>query len=130
MKTITLGFACALALLPAAACAQQNGALSPEHQAARDIFKELIEINTTDTPAGNVTTAAEAMAARFRAAGFPPEDLQVLGPLPNKKNLVVRLRGTGKAKPILFIGHLDVVEALRQDWSMDPFKFNEVDGFF
>jgi acetylornithine deacetylase/succinyl-diaminopimelate desuccinylase-like protein len=130
MKTITLGLACALALLPVAACAQQNGALSPEHQAARDIFKELIEINTTDTPAGNVTTAAEAMAARFRAAGFPPEDLQVLGPLPNKKNLVVRLRGTGKAKPILFIGHIDVVEALRQDWSMDPFKFNEVDGFF
>jgi acetylornithine deacetylase/succinyl-diaminopimelate desuccinylase-like protein len=130
MKTITLGLACVLALLPAAACAQQNGALSPEHQAARDIFKELIEINTTDTPSGNVTRAAEAMAARFRAAGFPPEDLQVLGPLPNKKNLVVRLRGTGKAKPILFIGHLDVVEALRQDWSMDPFKFNEVDGFF
>jgi acetylornithine deacetylase/succinyl-diaminopimelate desuccinylase-like protein len=130
MKTITLGFACALALLPAAVYGQQNGALSPEHQAARDIFKELIEINTTDTPAGNVTTAAEAMAARFRAAGFPAEDIQVLGPLPNKKNLVVRLRGTGKAKPILFIGHLDVVEALRQDWSMDPFKFNEVDGFF
>jgi acetylornithine deacetylase/succinyl-diaminopimelate desuccinylase-like protein len=130
MKTISLGLACALALLTAAARAQQNGALSPEHQAARDIFKELIEINTTDTPAGNVTTAAEAMAARFRAAGFPPEDIQVLGPLPNKKNLVVRLRGTGKAKPILFIGHLDVVEALRPDWSMDPFKFNEVDGFF
>jgi acetylornithine deacetylase/succinyl-diaminopimelate desuccinylase-like protein len=130
MKTIALGFAFALALLPVAACAQQNGSLSPEHQAARDIFKELIEINTTDTPAGNVTTAAEAMAARFRTAGFPPEDIQVLGPLPNKKNLVVRLRGTGKAKPILFIGHLDVVEALRQDWSMDPFKFNEVDGFF
>ena len=131
MKTITLGFACAVVLLlPVAFCAQQNGALTPDHQAARDIFKELIEINTTDTPTGNVTTAAEAMAARFRATGFPAEDIQVLGPLANKKNLVVRLRGTGKAKPILFIGHLDVVEALRQDWSMDPFKFNEVEGFF
>src|SRR5215471_19255495 len=100
-------------LIMAVSCAfaQQNG-LTPEHQLARDIFKELIEINTTDTPAGNVTTAAEAMAARFRAAGFPSEDIQLLGPLPNKKNLVVHLRGTGKAKPILFIGHLDVVEAL------------------
>jgi len=56
----------------------------------------------------------------------------VLGPLPNKKNLVVRLHGHGHgpAKPILFIGHLDVVQALRQDWSMDPFKFTEADGFF
>jgi acetylornithine deacetylase/succinyl-diaminopimelate desuccinylase-like protein len=70
------------------------------------------------------------MAARFRAAGFPAEDIQVLGPLPNKKNLIVRLHGRGQGKPILFICHLDVVQAMRQDWSMDPFKFNEVDGFF
>ncbi|HKD12992.1 MAG TPA: M20/M25/M40 family metallo-hydrolase [Candidatus Angelobacter sp.] len=111
------------------ACAQQT-ALTPEHQIAHDIFKELIEINTTDTPAGNVTTAAEAMAARFRAAGFPAEDINVIGALPNKKNLVIRLHGRGQGKPILFLGHLDVVEALRKDWSMDPFKLNEVDGFF
>src|SRR5947199_3654123 len=97
--------------------------LTPTQQLARDIFKELIEINTTDTPAGNVTTAAEAMAARFRTAGFPEEDIKVIGPLPNKKNLVVRLHGQGQrqARPILFLGHLDVVQALRQDWSMDPF---------
>src|SRR6476620_6017441 len=130
MNKLFLARMCVLAVLFSGAAFPQQTTLTPEHQVARDIFKELIEINTTDTPAGNVTTAAEAMAARFRAAGFPPEDLQVLGPLPNKKNLVVRLRGTGKAKPILFIGHIDVVEALRQDWSMDPFKFNEVDGFF
>jgi acetylornithine deacetylase/succinyl-diaminopimelate desuccinylase-like protein len=115
-------------------CPAQQPALTPEHQIARDIFKELIEINTTDTPAGNVSTAAEAMAARFRAAGFAAEDISVLGPLPNKKNLVVRLHGTGtsQAKPILFLAHLDVVQALRQDWSMnlDPFKLNELDGFF
>jgi len=121
---------CALALLGGAALAQTQTALSPEHQAARDIFKQLIEINTTDTPAGNVTAAAEAMAERFRAAGFPAEDIHVDGPLPNKKNLVVRIHGRGQGKPILFLAHLDVVEALRQDWSMDPFKFNEVDGFF
>lgn len=108
----------------------QQAPLSPEHQAAHDIFKELIEINTTDTPAGNVTTAAEAMAAHFRAAGFPAADINVIGPLPNKKNLVVRLRGRGQGKPILFLAHLDVVEALRKDWTMDPFKLNEVDGFF
>jgi acetylornithine deacetylase/succinyl-diaminopimelate desuccinylase-like protein len=119
------------ALLPISVASQpQPAALTPEHHLAHDIFKELIEINTTDTPAGNVTTAAEALAARFRAAGFPEQDVQVLGPLPNKKNLVVRLHGRGSARPILFIGHLDVVQALRLDWSMDPFKFNQVDGFF
>jgi acetylornithine deacetylase/succinyl-diaminopimelate desuccinylase-like protein len=122
--------ACVLTLFSAAVLAQPQSALTPEHQAARDIFKQLIEINTTDSPAGNVTAAAEAMAARFRAAGFPPEDIHVDGPLPNKKNLVVRLHGRGGTKPILFLAHLDVVEALRQDWSMDPFKFNEVGGFF
>lgn len=128
-------FTCASALVllffATATAVSQQGPLTPEHQIARDIFKELIEINTTDTPTGNVTTAAEAMAARFRAAGFAPEDIHVLGPLPNKKNLVVRLHGRAHtAKAILFIAHLDVVQALRQDWSMDPFKLNEVDGFF
>ena len=125
-----LALICPMALLCGGGLAQPQTALSPEHQAARDIFKQLIEINTTDTPAGNVTTAAEAMTERFRAAGFPTEDIHLDGPKPNKKNLVVRLHGRGAGKPILFIAHLDVVEALRQDWSMDPFKFNEVDGFF
>jgi len=121
---------CAVAFLCGISFAQTQTALSPEHQAAHDIFKQLIEINTTDTPAGNVTAAAEAMAERFRATGFTAEDIHVDGPKTNKKNLVVRLHGRGAGKPILFIAHLDVVEALRQDWSMDPFKFNEVDGFF
>lgn len=103
--------------------------LDSTNQLARDIFKQLIEINTTDS-VGNVTTAAEAMAQRLRAAGFSENDLHVAGPNDRKKNLVVRLRGTGKRKPILFIGHLDVVEALRSDWSMDPFEFIEKDGFF
>src|ERR1051326_6019811 len=100
--------------------------LSPTHQFARDVFQQLIEINTTDTPDGNVTAAAEAMAARFRTAGFAESDIKVLGPVPNKGNLIVRLRGRGKDRPILFIGHLDVVQALPQDWSMDPFKLHEV----
>jgi acetylornithine deacetylase/succinyl-diaminopimelate desuccinylase-like protein len=98
-------------------------------QLARDIFKQLIEINTTDS-VGNVTTAAEAMAKRLRDTGFAESDIHVAGPNERKKNLVVRLRGSGKRKPVLFIGHLDVVEALRKDWTTDPFEFLEKDGYF
>ncbi len=112
-----------------AGAGQQSVTSSPERLLARDIFKELIEINTTDS-AGNTTTAAEAMAVRLRAAGFAPEDVQVLGPNPRKGNLVARLRGTGKRRPILLLAHLDVVEARREDWSTDPFKFTERDGYF
>src|SRR5258708_14423305 len=135
MKNTSLAVLCTFVImLTLAALGQEQSKgqnnLAPERQLARDIFKELIEINTTDTPAGNVTTAAEAMAARFRASGFPQEDIQVLGPVANKKNLVVRFHGRVAGKPILFLAHLDVVQALRQDWSMDPFKLNEVDGYF
>ena len=98
-------------------------------QLALDMFKQLVEINTTDS-AGNVTTASEAMAKRFRDAGFPESDIHVLGPNERKKNLVVRLHGSGKHKPVLLIGHLDVVEARREDWTTDPFRFVEKDGFF
>ena len=96
---------------------------------ARDIFKQLIEINTTDS-VGNVTTAAEAMATRLREAGYAEKDLVLAGPNEVKKNLVVRLHGTGNRKPVLFIGHLDVVEARREDWTTDPFQFVEKDGYF
>src|SRR6267142_2426864 len=97
-------------------------------QLAHDIFKQLIEINTTDS-VGNVTTAAEAMAKRLRDGGFAEGDIKVAGPSERKKNLVARFRGTGRRKPILFIGHLDVVEALRADWTTDPFEFIEKDGY-
>ncbi len=98
-------------------------------QLARDIFKQLIEINTTDS-AGSTTVAAEAMAQRLRDAGFPANDAQVLGPNPRKGNLVARLHGTGARRPILLLGHLDVVEARREEWSVDPFQFLERDGYF
>src|SRR5436190_16318372 len=98
-------------------------------QLAHDIFKQLIEINTTDS-VGNVTTASQAMAQRFRDAGFPESDIQLLGPNDRKKNLVVRVHGSGKKKPLLLIGHLDVVEARREDWTTDPFQFVEKDGYF
>jgi acetylornithine deacetylase/succinyl-diaminopimelate desuccinylase-like protein len=95
---------------------------------ARDIFKELIEINTTSGYGS--TKAAEAMAGRLRSAGFPEADIKVIGADDQHKNLVFRYHGQGKLKPVLFICHLDVVEALRQDWSEDPFTFVEKDGFF
>jgi acetylornithine deacetylase/succinyl-diaminopimelate desuccinylase-like protein len=116
----------AFALLAGDAFAQSK----PHEQRARDIYKELVEINTTDTPAGNNTRAAEAMAARLKAAGFPDADVRVLGPDPRKHNLVARYRGTGGRRPLLLLAHLDVVEARREDWSVDPFTFLEKDGYF
>ncbi len=100
---------------------------------ARDIFKQLIEINTTDTPKGSVTAASVAMQKRFLDVGFAPEDVQLLGPAPHKQNLVVRIRAaaTPTEKPVLFLCHIDVVEALRSDWtSTDPFEFVEKDGYY
>jgi acetylornithine deacetylase/succinyl-diaminopimelate desuccinylase-like protein len=103
----------------------------PALQDAHDIFKQLIEINTTDS-VGSTTLAAQAMAQRLLDAGFPKADIAVLGPNERKGNLVARYRGKpgSMLKPILIIGHLDVVEAQRQDWSTDPFKFVEKDGYF
>jgi acetylornithine deacetylase/succinyl-diaminopimelate desuccinylase-like protein len=108
-------------------------AASPADRAeAREIFKQLIEINTTDTPSGNVTTAAVAMQKRFLDAGFAPEDVRLLGPDARKQNLVVRMRATGQSteKPVLFLCHIDVVQALRTDWHTDPFEFVEKDGYY
>ena len=115
------------AALQCAWSAADNGS----HQDARDIFKQLIEINTTDS-IGSTTVAAEAMAKRLIEAGFPAADVVVLGPNDRKGNMVARYRGNprSKLKPILIIGHLDVVEARREDWSTDPFQFVEKDGYY
>ncbi len=94
-------------------------------QLSKSIFQQLIEIDTTES----TTAAAEAMAKRFLDAGFPPSDVVVIGPNDQKRNLVVRYHGAGKHRPILLIGHLDVVEAHRQDWSTNPFQFVEKDGY-
>ena len=96
---------------------------------AHDIFKQLIEINTTDS-VGNVTTASLAMQQRLLDAGFKKEDMYLGGPNDRKENLVLRYHGTGKQQPILFIGHEDVVEAKREDWTTDPFQFVEKDGYY
>jgi len=107
-------------------------ASAEDRSLAREIFKQLIEINTTDTPLGNVTAATAAMQKRFLDAGFPPEDVHLLGPDLRKQNLVVRLRAAGPAteKPVLFLCHMDVVQALRSDWHTDPFQFVEQDGYY
>lgn len=101
-----------------------------DREEAIAIFKQLIEINTTDTPLGNVTTGTAAMQKRFLDAGFAPEDVKLLGPNDRKQNLVVRIHGTGSAKPILFLCHMDVVEALPKDWHTNPFEFVEKDGYY
>jgi acetylornithine deacetylase/succinyl-diaminopimelate desuccinylase-like protein len=110
------------------------GALNANQQIARDIYKELIEINT-GVSTGNITTAAVAMAKRFRDAGIPDSDIFVGGPLPNKHNVVARLHGRNGPtvrKPLLLLAHIDVVEALKADWSpdLDPFVFTERDGYY
>jgi len=107
----------------------QPAALAPNQQLLREIYQELIEINTTNS-VGDNTKAAEAMARRLVAAGVPAADVQVLAPAPRKGNMVARLRGTGARRPLLLLAHLDVVEANREDWSVDPFKLLERDGYF
>jgi acetylornithine deacetylase/succinyl-diaminopimelate desuccinylase-like protein len=103
--------------------------LTPQQQLAFDIYKELVEINTV-TATGDTARAAEAMAARLLAAGFADADVHAFSPAPRKGNLVARLRGTGARKPILLVAHIDVVPADRADWSVDPFKLTEQDGYF
>ena len=94
----------------------------PEYQKlTHDIYKQLIEINTSFST-GATTPAAQAVAERLKAEGFPDSDIQVLGAAPHKMNVVVRYHGTGQRKPLLLLAHLDVVEAKRSDWSMDPFQ--------
>ena len=128
LLAVCLGVACH--------CSAAQSPLPPasadDRAQAKAIFKELIEINTTDTPLGNVTTGTTAMQKRFLDAGFASGDVQLLGPDARKMNLVVRYRAVGSPteKPVVFLCHIDVVEALRADWSVDPFQFVEKDGYF
>jgi acetylornithine deacetylase/succinyl-diaminopimelate desuccinylase-like protein len=117
--------ALALVITPGTLAAQR----SPDERAARALFAKLIGINTTHDH-GSTTRAARAVARRLLAAGFPAKDVVIAGPHPARQNLVARLRGTGARPPILLLAHLDVVEARREDWSLDPFKLTEKDGYF
>ncbi len=124
----TLRVAIAIAWIATPLLAQQPGS-SNFHQLGHAILRELIETNTTAS-AGNTTIAAERLQARFKQAGFAAEDDQVVGPTDKNRNLVVRYRGTGAHKPVLMIAHLDVVEAKREDWTVDPFVLTEKDNYF
>jgi acetylornithine deacetylase/succinyl-diaminopimelate desuccinylase-like protein len=123
------GIALAAMAAPMAWCATPGD--TAFHDTAHDIFRQLIEINTTDS-IGSTTLAAQAMAKRLLDAGFPAADVTVLGPNDRKGNLVARYRGRpgSKLKPVLIIGHTDVVEAKREDWTTDPFQFVEKDGYY
>jgi acetylornithine deacetylase/succinyl-diaminopimelate desuccinylase-like protein len=100
-----------------------------DQQLAREIYKEMVE-SKSGFSTGSTTPIAEAEAARLKAAGFPASDIFVGGAIPRKANLVVRYHGTGTLKPILLLAHTDVVEAKREDWTMDPFQLIEKDGYF
>ena len=91
---------------------------------AREILAEMVSMNTS-VKRGDVTPLAEKLAARFRKAGIPAADVQVIGPEAKDKNLVVRIKGKGTAKPVLFLSHLDVVDAMRADWSLEPYALTE-----
>jgi acetylornithine deacetylase/succinyl-diaminopimelate desuccinylase-like protein len=106
-------------------------ALTPDQKELRSIYQELVEINTTSS-AGSCTTAAQAMSARLKQAGFTDAEMQLIVPPGGaaKGNLVARLKGTGAKKPLMLLAHLDVVEAKREDWTRDPFKLIEEDGYF
>ena len=113
----------------------QNTSPAEDMQRARSILAELVEINTTNSERGDTTAAARALERRLLDAGFPAADVHVLVPTDaaTKGNLVARYRGRNPSlKPILLLAHIDVVEALPGDWSVDlnPFEFLERGGYY
>lgn len=134
-RLLATTFVAALAAsLAAANLSAQSNPLTPNQKFAREIYQELIEINSSTTTMGT-TIIAQAMAKRFRDAGFPESDIFLGGVRADKFNVVLRYHGKSGAnapKPLLLLAHLDVVEALKTDWSpdLDPFKLIERDGYF
>ncbi len=130
--------ACALVLATAAAAATPGwpapGPMPPQdnQRLAHDIFRQIVQIRSVH--AVGTKAVAEALYARFKAAGFTDQEMHLVpeGPWPDQVNLVVRLKGKGQGqrKPVMWICHMDVVDARPQDWSVPPFKFTEKDGFF
>jgi acetylornithine deacetylase/succinyl-diaminopimelate desuccinylase-like protein len=118
-----------LLLVPFGCLAASTMPPEADQQLAHDIYKEIIEIKSGFTT-GATTPVAQAISRRLRSAGFPDSDIFIGGAIPTKANLVVRYHGTGRLKPILLLAHTDVVEARREDWSMDPFVFTEKDGYY
>ncbi|GAO39923.1 peptidase M20 family protein [Sphingomonas changbaiensis NBRC 104936] len=129
MHKYLIGAACAAALLAQPLAAQT---LRPDQAQFRELYQELVETNTT-LSVGSCTAAAEKMAARLKAAGYTDQDITLFSTPEHPKDggLVAVLKGSdAKAKPMLLLAHLDVVEAKREDWTRDPFKLIEENGFF
>ncbi len=118
-----------LLVLLAAVAAPDTTSPEPQRQRLRAIYEELVNSNTSYST-GRTTEAAQAVANRLPDAGLPAADVVVVGAAPHKQNVVARFRGSGAARPVLLLAHLDVVEARREDWSMDPFKLVEKDDYF
>ncbi|MEN2786325.1 M20/M25/M40 family metallo-hydrolase [Sphingomonas qilianensis] len=132
MRTIKLATFGITALLGAQPIAASAPALSPDQQRFFGLYKELVETNTT-LSAGSCTQAADQIATRLKAAGFADADITQFSVPDHPKDggLVAILPGSDqKLKPMLLLGHLDVVEAKREDWVRDPFKLTEEDGYY
>ena len=122
---------CVVALSMAAVAGAAADASLPakDRELVHQLFQQLIEINTTHS-VGSVTKAAEAMRQRLLDAGFPSADLLLAGPTESKQNLIARYRGSGKERPVVILSHLDVVEAQPSEWTTDPFRLIEEDGYY
>jgi acetylornithine deacetylase/succinyl-diaminopimelate desuccinylase-like protein len=127
-KNMVRSFLVAAALL-ATSPALFGQAPDAERKRFHAIYKELVETNTTHS-VGDNTLAAQRMAKHLQEANFGAGDYEILEPFPKKGNLVLRLKGDGSKKPLLLLAHMDVVEALRNDWQSDPFVLREDDGYF
>jgi len=126
-----VSFLSAIILLASQISCATNQVVIPkdDNKLAFEIYKQLIETNTTHS-AGDNTLAANQIAGWLRAAGFPEEDIFVGGKKEKKGNLVARIHGSGEKEPLILLAHIDVVEAKRSDWSIDPFTLQEIDGYF
>lgn len=129
MNRVLINASLAMLSLLVAASRAADAATSMQNTLGRELLNELITTDTTSEH-GTTTVAADRLARRFIAAGFAPADVQVVGDDPRRRNLVVRLRGRGEREPVLLLAHLDVVEARREDWHVDPFALTERDGYF
>jgi acetylornithine deacetylase/succinyl-diaminopimelate desuccinylase-like protein len=128
-RTLLRAFVVNVYLIAGAAAYAQTMPPAADMKLAHDIYKQFIEIQSGYST-GSTTPVVEAAAARLKEAGFPDSDIFLGGASPKKFNLVARYHGTGARKPLLLLAHTDVVEARREDWTMDPFVLNEKDGYF
>ena len=128
MRSGVLGLGLAIVAVPGLAAAQTR----PDQQAFFGLYKELVETNTT-LSAGNCTQAAAQIGGRLKAAGFGDADIVQFSipERPKEGGIVAILKGSdARLKPMLLLGHIDVVEAKREDWVRDPFKLVEEGGYY